>query len=374
MSIAKIYVVLASITLLVTAAGCGLLATVTPGPESIASPTPTVVATDVPTATPEVQVSLTEDVPQTVEAPTATPAPLRIVIVEPTVAATDEPPATPAPPRTISACTRDVLQDPPVAYAEIIDSLTELWVLDPELCSAIAGQAWIIGQEQQGRGGGTIDEKRSVLESIRELASVDLVVANLTANAIWFSDGLTFMEALVIHEFSDISIEDAELARIIAGSDWFIHGDFWPTNIAIVLADLRAHGLISTHRDLTRTIARHWLGSETHVDLPLSAISNVASADIELAMHIATLPGLTDEFSPDEISAIVELGQIASADIELVRQITSLPWFVDGIDWRELDAIERLATLAFDDVEAAWQIVVSSWFTDGIDYNDRDRI
>ena len=371
MCTAKTYAILALTALLIASAGCGLLATVTPGPESISTPEPTAAATETPTATPTPQVALSRDIPQTVEAPTPTHEPLPVVVLEPTVAAT----ATPAPPTTISECTPDTLQDPPAAYAEIIDLLTELWIVDAELCTAVAQQPWAIGQGHQF-GGGTIEQRRLVLESLRRLGSADPETAKSVTNIFWFAAGLTYMHARAFHELSHISTEDSELVRMVASSGWFTIGNFDATKLSIALADFRRSGLISTHVELARVIARQWLEGDIPVIIPFGAISNVAAADIELAMRIAALPWLADGLGRDgwEASAIVGLGDLASADIELVRQIASLSWFVDGIDSEESEAIERLATLAFDDVEAARQIVASSWFTDGIDYNDRDMI
>ena len=213
----RLLVVLTSVTVFLTAVGCGLVATVTPGPGSVSTPEPTVAATALPTATATVQETINEPTSEATEALTATPGSDSISTLEPTPTAIDTPPPTEIVQEPITECNAGTLEAPPEAYADFVDLLTKLWLLDAELCSAIVKQPWILGQSGADGGGAALKDKLILLESLYNLASTDLELADLVVSVPWFADELTYWKRRVVLELSNLAAKNADLARIIAG-------------------------------------------------------------------------------------------------------------------------------------------------------------
>ena len=118
------------------------------------------------------------------------------------------------------------MEAPPEAYADFVDLLTNLWLLDAELCSAIVKKPWLLGQSQAGYVSVTVDGKRLVLESLYGLALADRGLAQDVVSVSWLADELTYWEAKVLIEVDNLATKDAGLARMIAGFPWFIDGSF----------------------------------------------------------------------------------------------------------------------------------------------------
>ena len=361
MCITRLYPALSSIALLVAAAGCALVATVTPGPGSIATPAPTVAATDSPPATATVAAT---DVPTVTATLAATDAPPATA----TLAATDVPTITVAVQQAIAECTAEAAQGDQEAYAGIADLLVEIWLVDAQLCTVVAKQPWILGQEQGDGSNGTLEERRLVLESLHRLASADIELANLAVNVPWLVDGLSHVEARILEELSNLAIRDANLGRTIAEYPWFNDGSFHPPALTSALLQLVQHRLMSTDVELARTVADVWLASGVPTFLPIGTISNLASGDIGFELQMAGLSWLKDGVTDQEKLYIRNLQDLASADFDFARQVAGLPGFTDGIagHGNESFAIHRLASLATLDIGLARQMAALPWFADGI--------
>ena len=118
------------------------------------------------------------------------------------------------------------MEAPPEAYADFVDLLIELWLLDAELCSTVVTQPWIIGHMEADGGDAALNDKLILLESLYNLALTDLELANLVVSVPWFSDQLTYWEPRVVLELSSLAAKDPGLARMIAGFPWFTEGLF----------------------------------------------------------------------------------------------------------------------------------------------------
>ena len=183
------------------------------------------------------------------EALTATPGSDSISTLEPTPTAIDTPPPTEIVQEPITECNAGTLEAPPEAYADFVDLLTKLWLLDAELCSAIVKQPWILGQSGADGGGAALKDKLILLESLYNLASTDLELADLVVSVPWFADELTYWKRRVVLELSNLAAKNADLARIIAGFPWFTEGLFDEPKVVFAVSDLNESGLISTgHR------------------------------------------------------------------------------------------------------------------------------
>ena len=333
-------------------------ATPTPVPTATPTPVPTATPTPVPTATPTPIPTAT---PTPVPTATPTPVPTATPTPVPTATPTPVPTATPTPVPTAREAAAEriagLIEGPPEAYAGIVDVLVDLWLLDAELGAAAAKQPCITHASEACRR-----VRRSLEEDVTRIASANVALARLVVSAPWLSDGLTYVELILLRFLGDVTTKDAELAAQFAGFPWFSDGSFRAAEASGALRSL--NDLASTDIELARKMAGVW---QAQGSLPLGTLGHLnelASKDIELARQMAER-WLTDGVTEDEQVVVFRLDQLAVYDLELARKMIGLPWFFDRAIFTKY-VLTSLNSLAHLHPDLLGKLSGQPWFTDGL--------
>ena len=263
-----------------------------------------------------------------------------------------------------------IVEGPSQAYADILDLLVDLWIVDPLLGAEVASQPWVVGQRQTDDGDRTRSGDRQLLIQILRIASEDVGLATLLVRVPWFLDGVTYSELTVLRLLGDVLVEDAELARLIASFPWFIDESFDGSDTSSALWALI--DLAFTDTQLARHIAKLWLaeGLSFYQPYTLQFLSTLAHKDTALAGQIAALPWLVDGITQEESAAVLRLNELADVDITLTRKLVSQAWLSDSGKTSAEHVLSSLGILARSHEELLNELTSQTWFADGIERDE----
>ena len=292
--------------------------------------------------------------------------PSRVPSPTPTYTATPSPTSTPTVREVAAERIAEAAEGPPESYADIVDLLVDLWLLDAELGTAAAKRPWIVGQKQADDGDRTPISDLRILVVLNRIALADVGLARVSMSVPWFADGLTNDEYYVVHRLSEIATKDIELARLIGSFSWFTDGSFDAQDASLALVDLER--MTSADTELARIVAENWLadGISRHDWFALEALNNLSTRSLGLARRISVLRWLMDDVSPNEAAAVNDLNHLAAFDIEFAKKITDSAWFENrsSFGFDVLRSLNRLTTL---DSDVFRELAGQPWFADGLD-------